>query len=60
MNYNFEINMCAELVNTGGSAGEWLITDEFCTDLGEMGIFVIVYSDISDPLHLLWRFWPKN
>ncbi len=20
----------------------------------------IVYSEISDPLHLFWRFWPKN
>ncbi len=23
------------------------------------GVFIIVYSDISDPLHLFWRFWPK-
>ncbi len=41
MNYSFEKNICAELVNTGGAAGEWLITDEFSTDLDEMGIFVL-------------------
>ncbi len=23
-------------------------------------LIIIVYSDISDPLHLFWRFWPKN
>ncbi len=40
MNYNFEKNICAELANTGGAAGEWLITDEFSTDLDEIGIFV--------------------
>ncbi len=41
MNYNLEKNICAELVNTGGAAGEWLITDEFSTDLDKMGIFVL-------------------
>jgi hypothetical protein len=41
MNYSFGKNICAELVNSGGAAGEWLITDEFSTDLDEMGIFVL-------------------
>ncbi len=41
MNYNFGENISAELLNTGGDAGEWLITDEFSTDLDEMGIFVL-------------------
>ncbi len=41
MNYNFEKNICAGLANTGGAAGEWLITDEFSTDLDKMGIFVL-------------------
>ncbi len=41
MNYSFGKNICAELVNTRGAAGEWLITDEFSTDLDEMNIFVI-------------------
>ncbi len=41
MSYSFGKNISAELVNTGGAAGEWLITDEFSTDLGEMGIFVL-------------------
>jgi hypothetical protein len=41
MNYSFRKNICAELVITGGAAGEWLITDEFSTDLDEMGIFVL-------------------
>ncbi len=36
-----EKDICAELVNSGGAAGEWLITDEFSTDLDEMGIFVL-------------------
>jgi hypothetical protein len=40
MNYNFEKKNCAGLANTGGAAGEWLITDEFSTDLDKMGIFV--------------------
>jgi hypothetical protein len=39
MNYSFGKKSCAELVNTGGAAGEWLITDEFSSDLDEMGIF---------------------
>jgi hypothetical protein len=39
MNYSFGKKSCAELVNTRGAAGEWLITDEFSTDLDEMGIF---------------------
>jgi hypothetical protein len=39
MNYSFGKKYCAELVNTGGAAGEWIITDEFSTDLDEMGIF---------------------
>jgi hypothetical protein len=41
MNYSFGKNICAELVNMRGDAGEWLITDEFSTDLDEMHIFVI-------------------
>jgi hypothetical protein len=41
MNYSFGKNICAELVNTGGAAAKWLITDEFSTDLDEMGIFVL-------------------
>jgi hypothetical protein len=41
MNYSFGKNICAELVNTGGAAGERLITDEFSTDFDEMGIFVL-------------------
>jgi hypothetical protein len=41
MNYRFGKNICAELVKTGGAAGEWLITDEFFTDLDEMDIFVL-------------------
>ncbi len=41
MNYSFGKKSCAELVNTRGAAGEWLITDEFSTDLDEMGIFVL-------------------
>ncbi len=41
MNCNFGEIICAGLVNTGGAAGEWLITDEFYTDLDEMGIFVL-------------------
>jgi hypothetical protein len=41
MNYSFGKNICAELINTRGAAGEWLITDEFSTDLDEMGIFVL-------------------
>ncbi len=41
MTYSFGKNICAELVNTGGAAGEWLITDEFSSDLDEMGIFVL-------------------
>jgi hypothetical protein len=41
MKFSFGKNICAELVNTGGAAGEWLITDEFSTDLDEMGIFVL-------------------
>ncbi len=41
MNYSFGKIICAELVNSGGAAGEWLITDEFSTDLDEMGIFVL-------------------
>jgi hypothetical protein len=41
MNYNFEKNICAGLANTGGAAGECLITDEFSTDLDKMGIFVL-------------------
>jgi hypothetical protein len=41
MNYRFGKNICAELVKTGGAAGEWLITDEFSSDLDEMDIFVI-------------------
>ncbi len=41
MNYHFEKNICAGLVNMGGAAGEWLITDEFFTDLDKMGIFVL-------------------
>jgi hypothetical protein len=41
MNYSFGKNICAELVNSGDAAGEWLITDEFSTDLDEMGIFVL-------------------
>ncbi len=36
-----EENFSAGLANTGGGAGEWLITDEFSTDLDEMGIFVL-------------------
>ncbi len=32
---------CAELVNMGGAAGEWLITEEFSIDLDEMDIFVL-------------------
>ncbi len=41
MNYGFEKNICAGLVNTGGAAGEWVITDEFSTDLDEMSVFVL-------------------
>ncbi len=41
MNYSFGKKNCAELVNTGGAAGEWLITDEFSTDFDEMGVFVL-------------------
>jgi hypothetical protein len=41
MNYSFGKNICAELVNLGGAAGKWLITDEFSTDLDEMDIFVL-------------------
>ncbi len=41
MNYSFGKNICAELVNMRGAAGELLITDEFFTDLDEMDIFVI-------------------
>ncbi len=41
MNYSFGKNICTELVNSGGDAGEWLITDEFSTDLDVMGIFVL-------------------
>ncbi len=41
MNYSFGKNVSAELVNMRGAAGEWLITDEFSTDLDEMDIFVI-------------------
>jgi hypothetical protein len=41
MNYSFGKNICAELINTSGAAGEWLITDEFATDLDEMCIFVL-------------------
>jgi hypothetical protein len=41
MTYSFEKSIFAGLVNTGGAAGEWLITDEFSTDLDEMGIFVL-------------------
>ncbi len=41
MNYSFGKNICAGLVNMRGAAGEWLITDEFSTDLDEMGIFVL-------------------
>ncbi len=40
MNYSFGKNICAESVNSGGAVGEWL-TDEFSTDLDEMGIFVL-------------------
>jgi hypothetical protein len=56
MTYSFEKNICAGLVNTGGAAGEWLITDEFSTDLDEMGIFVLskdqtfrIWSTFLDP-----------
>jgi hypothetical protein len=41
MNYSFGKKNCAELVITRGAAGEWLITDEFSTDLDEIGIFVL-------------------
>jgi hypothetical protein len=41
MNYSFGKINCTELVNTGGAVGEWLITDEFSTDLDEMDIFVL-------------------
>jgi hypothetical protein len=41
MNYSFGKKNWAELVNTSGAAGKWLITDEFSTDLDEMGIFVL-------------------
>ncbi len=41
MNYSFGIKNSAELVNMGGAAGEWLITDEFSTDLDEIVIFVL-------------------
>ncbi len=41
MNYSFGKKIWAELVNLGGAAGEWLITDEFSTDLDEIGIFVL-------------------
>jgi hypothetical protein len=41
MNYCFGKNICAEWINLGGAAREWLITDEFSTDLDEMGIFVL-------------------
>jgi hypothetical protein len=41
INYSFGKNIFAELVNSGGVAGEWLITDEFSTDLDGMGIFVL-------------------
>jgi hypothetical protein len=41
MNYSFGKKSCAELINTRGAAEEWLITDEFSTDLYEMGIFVL-------------------
>ncbi len=46
MNYSFGKNICAELVNTSGAAEEWLITDEFSTDLDEMGIFVLSKDQI--------------
>ncbi len=56
MNYSFGKNICAELVKTGGAAGEWLITDEFSTDFDEMGIFVLskdqtfkIWSTFLDP-----------
>jgi hypothetical protein len=69
MNYNFEKNIGAELVKTGGAAGEWLITDEFSTDLDEIGIFVLskaqtfrICATFLDPekfsiliIHLLWE-----
>ncbi len=35
MNYSFGKKTWAELLNTRGAAGEWLITDEFSTDLDE-------------------------
>jgi hypothetical protein len=41
MKFSFREKNCAELVNTRGAAGEWLITDEFSTDLDEMAIFVL-------------------
>jgi hypothetical protein len=41
MNYSFGKKNCAELVSSGGAAGECLITDEFSTDFDEMGIFVL-------------------
>jgi hypothetical protein len=41
INYSIEKNICAGLAYTGGAAGEWAITDEFSTDFGEMGIFVL-------------------
>jgi hypothetical protein len=68
MNYSFGKKSSAELVNTGGAAREWLITDEFSTDLDEMGIFVLskdqtfrICATLVDPakfsilvIHLLW------
>ncbi len=41
INWNVIRKNCAELVKTGGAAGEWPITDEFSTDFDEMGIFVL-------------------
>jgi hypothetical protein len=41
MNESFGNFFFTELVNSGGAAGEWLITDEFSTDLDEMGIYVL-------------------
>jgi hypothetical protein len=41
MNYSFGKKNWAELVNTRGAARKWLITDEFSTDLDEIGIFVL-------------------
>ncbi len=46
VNYSFWKNICAELVNSGGAAGEWLITDKFPPILTK---WVFLYSVKTKP-----------